>query len=614
MADVSKAVDIIFRSVDETGAVTQKIAEGLKGVGDAASSSGTAVDEAAKKIGAVGENSKTASPAVTAVGDGLRKLAADAGAPAPVLDSIDKLLLRIGGPAGGTAVVAAAAIAAFAISFARVGTEARDFKIALENVSGGAADSERALQFVIDTANRLETDISESLVQYENFLIKLEGTGISAEVAEKAFAGISAAVQGIGGDGDTAQKALDAFIKLARDGTIDVKDLGATIGQIPGGLRILSEALGVPQEDLRLLAKEGLLGKEAIELFADALNNQTYSANISPVSDAINALWNTLKEFSIDLGADGAAGGGLWILEKAVRAVTVGVTIGVESLKVYGETLANIAYSLANADGAGFLERQGEIMARFESGVISATDKFMGLETQLKNTEAPAATTKYADLAAKLKETGDKTETTKEKTVDLDKAAKEAAKSALDWERIEIQKAAALQKSAELTQKAEEAAQKFTVEMEKLASNERIKQIEFSVNLKIAELEETTKRIQSNFESLDNTINSSADVIKSLFAQIGQFDQLGFQAQNMIEDQLDAENKLRREAFELQKKLTEAQIQNLEAQTANMNKGDAIIKIDGAGLQPQLEAFMWEILKSIQTKVNSQGLAMLLGT
>ena len=37
------------------------------------------------------------------------------------------------------------------------------------------------------------------------------------------------------------------------------------------------------------------------------------------------------------------------------------------------------------------------------------------------------------------------------------------------------------------------------------------------------------------------------------------------------------------------------------------------LRIEGAGLEPHLEAFMWEILKAIQVKVNKDGLKMLLG-
>jgi hypothetical protein len=51
----------------------------------------------------------------------------------------------------------------------------------------------------------------------------------------------------------------------------------------------------------------------------------------------------------------------------------------------------------------------------------------------------------------------------------------------------------------------------------------------------------------------------------------------------------------------------------LNAEAQQIAKGDALIKIDGAGLQPHLEAFMWEILKAIQVRVNRDGLPFVLG-
>jgi hypothetical protein len=51
----------------------------------------------------------------------------------------------------------------------------------------------------------------------------------------------------------------------------------------------------------------------------------------------------------------------------------------------------------------------------------------------------------------------------------------------------------------------------------------------------------------------------------------------------------------------------------LRAKTATLSSGNPLIQIDGAGLQPHLEAFMWEILKTIQTRVNEDGLELLLG-
>jgi len=93
-----------------------------------------------------------------------------------------------------------------------------------------------------------------------------------------------------------------------------------------------------------------------------------------------------------------------------------------------------------------------------------------------------------------------------------------------------------------------------------------------------------------------------------LFADAGSsWDQ--FKIESWIKD----ENKRRDAAFELQKKLVEAEISLIYARAAALDKGEAMIQIDGAGLQPHLEGFMWEILRTIQTRVNQDGLEFLLG-
>ena len=40
---------------------------------------------------------------------------------------------------------------------------------------------------------------------------------------------------------------------------------------------------------------------------------------------------------------------------------------------------------------------------------------------------------------------------------------------------------------------------------------------------------------------------------------------------------------------------------------------DAILKIDGTGLEPELEAFMWKILKKIRVRANAEYSDYLLG-
>lgn len=192
------------------------------------------------------------------------------------------------------------------------------------------------------------------------------------------------------------------------------------------------------------------------------------------------------------------------------------------------------------------------------------------------------------------------------KVVGYEKASV-AASSATD------KTAASLDKNAEKAEKARQEAEKLALEWEKIASNERIRIIEATFKFNTAQLEQDTKRIEATFKSIDNTVNSTGELIGDLFGILKDYDNLSFGAIRLIEKQLEAENKMRQEAFTLQKSLTETQIEYMRAQLSSMRNGEGFIKIDGAGLKPHLEAFMWEILKAIQIRTNKDGLKMLLG-
>lgn len=171
----------------------------------------------------------------------------------------------------------------------------------------------------------------------------------------------------------------------------------------------------------------------------------------------------------------------------------------------------------------------------------------------------------------------------------------------------------ALKKQAEAADKAQEAARKYQLEMEKLASNERIKLIEARVQLNATQVENDTKRIIAAFESLNKGFESteklSAEILKGFKDIPSEFDPRF----KVFKQQLEKETSFREQQFKLQKELVKAQIEQMRAQTKALERGDSIIKIDGAGLQPHLEAFMWEILRTIQVRVNQDGLKMLLG-
>lgn len=169
------------------------------------------------------------------------------------------------------------------------------------------------------------------------------------------------------------------------------------------------------------------------------------------------------------------------------------------------------------------------------------------------------------------------------------------------------------EEAAKATEKQRDQAQAFRLELEKLASNERIKLIESKVTLNVAEFEYKAKIIESAFDSIDTAIESTGKSVTDLFKLMDN-PTIGFSDKWMLEDQIAKENQRREEAFRLQKLLTQATIDEITARVKAFQSGDALIKIDGAGLQPHLEAFMWEILRTLQTRVNRDGLKLLLNT
>jgi hypothetical protein len=79
------------------------------------------------------------------------------------------------------------------------------------------------------------------------------------------------------------------------------------------------------------------------------------------------------------------------------------------------------------------------------------------------------------------------------------------------------------------------------------------------------------------------------------------------------EDQLRKENKMREESHKLQKRLVEQQIEMMRQKNEAIRRGDALIKIEADGLEPEIEAFMWKILEKIQIRAAEAEAEFLLG-
>lgn len=138
--------------------------------------------------------------------------------------------------------------------------------------------------------------------------------------------------------------------------------------------------------------------------------------------------------------------------------------------------------------------------------------------------------------------------------------------------------------------------------------------IEWEAKIDIAEVEAAAQTISSAFEATTGSVTATADAAADMFGSLAS--SMGdmstgdkWYMQDILEDQMDMEQ----QALDIQKELTAAQIEYMNAKTESMENGDGQIKIDGTGLSPALELVMWEILELVQVKANGENADFLLG-
>ena len=179
------------------------------------------------------------------------------------------------------------------------------------------------------------------------------------------------------------------------------------------------------------------------------------------------------------------------------------------------------------------------------------------------------------------------------------------------WSGAIVRSGKAMDDNATKTEKAIAKSEDYYVQMEKIASNERIANIEANVDLNIAEAEANAQKVEALLDSISSTFGESTKFAGDLFELLGDAD--NFREKWGIEKQIKKENELRDDQMKLQKKLTEAEVEWVKEKTRQLRNGDAKLTINAAGLEPHLEAIWWQILEKLQAKVNAEGEEMLLG-
>jgi len=319
------------------------------------------------------------------------------------------------------------------------------------------------------------------------------------------------------------------------------------------------------------------------------------------VGGAIGVLWNSFQ-IAFDLIA-GAVIGAVILVNDQLAAMTWGET----SKNFQAE--ADASRDLLNAIGQDLVKQTddytksaGMMWEGLAGGADKATDK-MG---DVKETIDEIPDTKLIDWSLaldvpsidKTKKVIDEVSGEQVATIspEIDTGALAKAKKILDEDLL---------KKLEI---------EADVDIARIKSQAEIAQtaLEFKAKIDIADIEGGVKKIEALAASLSAGFTSTGETITSLFGLLTG-EGIGFSEKWAIEDQISVETKLREAQFELQKKLTEAEIKLMQDKARRLAQGDPLITVDGTGLAPHLEMIMWEILGAIQVRASAEYNEFLLG-
>ena len=458
-------------------------------------------------------------------------------------------------------------------------------------------------------------------------LTTVNGLTAGIELAGAAFLGLSRYVSGAI---ESFKPLLDALTNAANGaGTLDTSFLSLA-GKIGGALT---------QVNLFLPALDALIALMAVNAGVGIVSGLTAMATTMPL----------LIPLAQALGVTLAAAFAYKELDRLVQAFKdlydaqnklnesskEDVTLKKATNDVLADFAKNTGFVVKNIAEAEALIKSGAVAwdsatnkyveaSKAQKEVADSTEKLTGLtdqeiEAQIKNATAVGnarrateeLAQKKADLASVMVEkvvpvfdaaTG--------KIVGYEKKLVQVAAGSKEAAAQQALTAGAIKKSADEAKKAEEATRKWNEEIQKMQHVEKLALIEAQSKITTAQIEADAKKTVAAFESINAGIQSTGETISKLVGELAGLDGLD---KVKVWDIIEEDMKLRQQEFALQKDLVQQQIAMMKAKVSAMQKGEALIKIEGDGLKPHLEAFMWEILRTIQTRVNADGLDMLLG-
>lgn len=291
------------------------------------------------------------------------------------------------------------------------------------------------------------------------------------------------------------------------------------------------------------------------------------------------------------------------VSEEAIEAAKAVVGLGDDAKDASGDL----------GDLAGAANPAAQEVAKIEQAAIEAAKAVAGLgegEEEIKKLDTAAV-----DAALAVAKIGDN-EAINVLSADIDDTSQYVR--GLDGNLIDVNKT--ISTLGEVTKgagnEADEGAKKFG-EMEQaameLASNEKIKAMEFSANIAVAEIEADAQKVEAIMSSLGKTIDNTSQLLGGLYSDRYGNDDLSRWDEVGLDSSIRKQEEAQQAAIKLQNELAKSQIENLKARTQALQSGEGLIKIDSTGLEPALEMIMWEIIEKVQMRANAEGAEFLLG-
>lgn len=441
------------------------------------------------------------------------------------------------------------------------------------------------------------------------------------------------------------QKLVDALSGLTNvaAGTVDgLRPLATVIGTV------IDAASGM-DEEWQLMAGEILGWGKSVATVAEAVSN--LAGLINGVGDALKWLVNNWVATSI-VSLAGAAGPAAAIAGLVAGVASIGIAYkgwqdaeknlrssqeqGIEVtnnlLRKYGEISAATGVAIESTedfhkaikDGAlvwNDAERRWESAAQAQARLAQAA---IDAKEPIKSEEQA-----WAELREELAKSGlvldehgnkvgavaEKQKSAKDEAIELAAAYYEMQGNSKEVALAMAEMEASTAKSTEKVKDAKNESEKLRIELEKLASNERIKTIEVTANIEVAKIQAQAKEIEAAFQSANKVMETTSSTIKDVFDVFtsGKWGIMPLEMKNLLYDTLEQQLDLQERAMQNQEKLVEAQVALMEARADAMRRGFATIQIESNGLEPALEMVMWEILKKVQLRVNQEAGELLMG-